>query len=235
MKILLSIVLLLFFLNAHSKDSTDVRIKHFEVNTSALVWTPLSNKLKAYNYLIVIESPNGVKSSAPMIFGYGGTISPKIEFAYTYNPYWGVSLGLNILMLKNELSYTSDSSPIHTMYAEITGRLLNLQLGYYGKSYFPGRVNLFYGAGMNFLINYHFEMDSNIEFVASDVVYTGSVVGVYSQVGLNVKITNNLFLKTGMEYSYIPSNKYENNFPKGTNFGGIAGQIGLSYNFNFKR
>lgn len=235
-----AVLILLFAFAFHLQCYSQAdKVKHFEINVSALFWTPTGKQIKAFNTNRIVEH-SSIKSSDPHAVGYGGCIAPKLELTYYFKNHLGITLGFNYLSLTNELEFEPDSyNPdmigfIH--HIRNTGHLYNIQLGYSGKTNTLKKVNLIYGAGINLLAHYHLERTTNYESAGPPYDAKGTSLGVYLNTGIIIPIYKFLSLKTAFEYSYIPTTVknvsiFNDIYEEKTNLGGIAGQIGISFNF----
>lgn len=232
MKTIFFFVFLLLLTNISIAQSH--KLKRFEIEASAVFWTPYSSHLKASNEHFQFNLNNGASSSDVTFNGYGSTIAPALSFKYYINNYFGVSFGLKYMHLLNELSFADNKYTVYDVKNE--GYIYHITVGLTGKVLDSSIVSLYYGAGADFVPYYYFTQGKQQFFELipyhSD---TAAAIGFYINAGLRLRIFKGISLNSGIEYSNIPIKiDYYNNLYSHTtkaNLGGVSLNIGLSVNF----
>lgn len=232
MKVKLTIIaIILTVANIYAQNE---KFKHFEIDASVNFWTPLSSHMKATNS-VTQYAIDGNYTSYGGISGYGNSIAPTLNLTYYFKNNLGISLGFYPLIMDNKLSVIETDSTFSSY--ENEGSIVNFTLGLSGRIPASSAFNLFYGFGVNFVPNYDLMMTySNQSSDPSDIEAIGLALGFYFKTGIRIKLSKFISLKTGIQYSYIPSElEYTNNggteIKEKTNLGGMGLQTGLSFNF----
>lgn len=210
------------------------KIKHFEIDVSANFWTPSSTHLKATNSVTQIYIDDNYTNYGG-ISGYGTSIAPTLNLTYYLKNDLGISLGFYPLIMDNKLHVLKTDSTFSNYENEAS--IVNFTLGLSGRMPTSSSFNLFYGFGINFVPNYSLVMTSLTESSnPRDLEANSLALGFYFKTGIKIKLYKFISLKTGIEYSFIPSElEYTNNesvkIKEKTNLGGLGLQTGLSFNF----
>ncbi|MDP8268706.1 MAG: OmpW family outer membrane protein [Candidatus Tenebribacter davisii] len=208
--------------------------KHFEIDASINFWSPSSTHMKATNSATQVLIGDDYTSYGG-ISGYGTSIAPALNLTYYFKSNLGISLGFYPLIMDNEL-YIKNTDTTYSNY-ENEASIVNFTLGISGRMQSSSAYNLFYGCGLNFVPNYDLMMTSSSESTnPSDLEANDLALGFYFETGIKIKLYKFIALKTGTEYSFIPSElKYTNSesvkINEKTNLGGLGLHTGLSFNF----
>ncbi|MCK5857186.1 MAG: outer membrane beta-barrel protein [Bacteroidales bacterium] len=234
----LLIVFILIIISIAAKAQTN-QLRHIEIGVSSLFWTPTAEHMKANNSLLDASIPNGYYDPFPNSAGYGQGVAPAMHVCYYFKNYLGAYLGFNYLSLTNHLEYptktylmTGDLNVFHN-----EAQIINLKIGYAGQTKRESRVNMFFGAGLNYIPSYSMNLNTETNFFEQPTYEAkGNSFGFYVNSGLKIQLIKSISLNIGIEYTNnIKTLKYigapHSGFEKKTNLGGIAGQIGLSFNF----
>ncbi|MCF6185760.1 MAG: hypothetical protein L3J56_14270 [Bacteroidales bacterium] len=214
---------------AQNKD-----FKHFEINASVNFWTPSSTHMKATNNITQLHI-NDNYTSYGGISGYGTSIAPALNLTYYFKNNLGISLGFYPLITDNKLN-VQETDTTFTNY-ENEAAIMNFTLGLTGRINTSEILNLYYGFGVNFVPNYDLMMTISTESSnPSDLEANDIAAGCYFKTGIQIKLYKFISLKTGIEYSFIPTElEYSNSegvqINEKTNLGGLGLQTGLSFNF----
>ncbi|MEA1874534.1 MAG: OmpW family outer membrane protein, partial [Bacteroidota bacterium] len=225
------IAILLTIANAYAQDEN---FKRFEIDASANFWTPLSTHMKATNSVTQVHIDDNYTNYGG-ISGYGTSIAPTLNLTYYFKNNLGISLGFYPLIMDNKLQVIETDSTFSNYENEAS--VVNFTLGLSGRMPTSPAFNLFYGFGINFVPNYDLIMQVSTESSdPSDLEAIDLALGFYFKTGIKIKLYKFISLKTGIEYSFIPSElEYTNNegvkINEKTNLGGLGLQTGLSFNF----
>jgi outer membrane protein W len=230
---LMVFALLLTFAGVNAQSG---KVKHFEVKASVNFWTPTSMHLKTSNSVTQYSYPNGTYMSEGAISGYGTSLAPGINVKYFFNDNIGISLGLCIINMDNEL-FVQETDTSFSSY-ENMAQIDNLNLGITGRYVNTENFRLYYEAGIDLALNYDLEMQYSTESTdPPDMDALGSALGLYCKTGAEIRIVGSLFFNSAFAYSYIPVEiEYTNSegsakINEKTDLGGIWLETGLSYNF----
>lgn len=230
-KLVIIALLLINLVNAQAQNEV---VKHYEIDVLANFWTPSSSHMKASNSVTQVHIDNYYAQEGG-ISGYGTSIAPALKLTYYFNNTLGISLGFYPLIMDNELNVQKTDTSFSSY--ENQASIANFTLGIAGKIPSTSAMNIYYGAGINFIPNYDLEMKVKTEssnprdLEASDVA-----LGLYLNTGFNIKLNKFLSLKTGLEYSFIPRELEYNNgegvtIYEKTNLGGVGLHTGLVFKF----
>lgn len=227
------IAIMIFIVSAKAQDD---KFKHFEISANALFWTPTSLHLKSLSSVTQYAYPNGTYISSGSFSGFGTSVAPELQVNYYFQNNLGISLGLNIVHMDNEL-YVKETDTTYSSYENIA-EIENIRLGLSGRWAASNAFKLYYEVGLNLVANYDLEITySSQDSDPPDLESTGTALGLYCKTGVGIKIYGNFSFNAGLMYSYIPVEmEYTNGegsekISEKTNLGGIALQTGLAFNF----
>ena len=227
------IIILMSFASLHAQTE---KFKHFEINASVNFWTPTSLHLKTSNSLTHYTYPNGSYVSTGALSGFGTSLAPGLNIKYYFNNKIGISLGIYMIHMDNEL-LVQETDSTFSSYENIAD-IPNFTLGVTGKLLTSEFLQLFYETGINFIPGYSFELQFSSESSnPQDINAEGVALGVYGKTGATFKIVKSLYFKTALLYSFIPTElEYTNSEGSAktnekTNLGGIGLETGVSFNF----
>lgn len=223
-KLIVIFVFTCFVLQLQAQNDS---LKHFEISTSLILWTPTSSYLQNKN-----EVDN--TTFAFPFTGYGTNIVPTINASYFFNKAFGVTIAYGYCKINNNNEKQNESR--YYNYSRLKKFTSNtIRIGISSKLLNPNRFYLYYGVGVT-LADYNMEMDySNENFIAK-----GNDLGVYFKTGAGIRLLKFISITVGFDYSYIPSNIEYNwlgSHPnlesvkvyQKTNLGGIGLSLGLSF------
>jgi len=212
------------------------KIKHFEFDTSIMLWSPSSLSLLSNNSVTQYAYPDGSYLSAGSISGYGTSITPALDFTYFFNKELGITLGFEHVNMDNELSVieTDSTSSNYENIASVD----HLTLGGMIRLDHSPRVRSYYSFGIDLVANYDLEQQYSDESSdPPDLNADDSAIGLYFEAGLRVRLYKFVSLNSGLNYSYIPVEmEYTNSegtvkINEKTNLGGIGLKTGLTFDF----
>jgi outer membrane protein W len=223
-------------LSVSGLNAQAVNFKHFEVKASVNFWTPASLSLKTSNSLTQLAFPDGTYSSSGALSGYGTATAPGLQFQYYFNNNIGVSAGLILMNMDNELSVKKTDSTYSNY--ENMAQIANITLGVSARYPASESLHLFYEAGIVIVPNYDLNMHYSDESSSPpDMEAIGEALGLYGRIGAGVRIVSSLYFNAALASSFIPVEMEYTNGEKSakinekTNLGGIWLETGLSFNF----
>ncbi len=86
MKTIIFFVFLILLTNISKAQNH--KLKRFEIEVSAVFWTPYSSHLKATSEHFQFNLNNGASSSDGSFSGYGSTIAPALTINYYFKNYF---------------------------------------------------------------------------------------------------------------------------------------------------
>ncbi len=234
MKIRLTAITILLSV-AGLKAQTE-NLKHFQIGASVNFWTPTSMHLKTSNSVTQYTYPDGTYLSEGALSGFGTSYAPGLQLGYFFNKSIGITLGLTLIHMDNELSVQETDSTFSNY--ENPAQITHLTLGVSGRYLNSESLHLFYEAGIAIIPNYDLSMHYSSENSSPpDMEAIGQALGLYFKTGMNIRIVSFLSFRAGLAYSFIPVElKYTNGEESAktnekTNLGGIGLETGLSFNF----
>ena len=234
MKTKLTIILIFLFVAGARAQNGD--LKHFEVTASVNFWAPTSLHLKTLNSVTQYSYPNGTYLTEGTLSGFGTSLAPGFHVSYFFNENTGISLGLNMVNMDNELSVKKTDST-YSNYENIA-QIANITLGISGRYLNSENLHLFYEVGINIIPNYDLEMQYSDESSdPPDMNSIGKALGVYCKTGIKIRIAGSFYFNSALSYSFVPVElEYTNGegsekINEKTNLGGISLQTGLSFDF----
>ena len=241
MKILLLILFSLFELQVNAQEKPKaLPLRHLNIEISTLFWSPTDANIQKSNSLVGTMPYNYSTNYMPTLYGYGSCIAPAMHINYFFRNFLGIRTGFNYLHILNSVEYKgqtySQTGSLDKTQNE--ARIINLKLGYIGQTKNKALIHLYYGIGFNFIPSYLFDMSYPNFIESPDYNAKGNAIGFYIESGMKIKIYRFVYFNLGMEYSYTPTtlkyyDNYENlkSFEQKSNLGGVAANIGLSFNF----
>ncbi|MBN2746576.1 MAG: hypothetical protein JXR34_07595 [Bacteroidales bacterium] len=229
------ITILFIFLSIISAEAQDKDFRRFNIEARLGFWSPTDQYFRSSNIHYEILSMNNyyfVQDTGHVKFsGFGSTIMPELDFSLMITKSAGLNFGLSYQHLLNQMAtYKYKVFPYKN-----EAKIFHLKIGFIGNICPENKLSLYYSVGLDF-IPYYKISTFNPEYPPIYNSIKTFTIGTYFDVGGKINFNETFSLKTGFDYSYLPSKIMLEGEGNGSvlsvksNFGGTGFHVGFVIN-----